>query len=74
MPKFMKNLFLKKRLVDYENIEVTHNYSSLVSNIMEVKNEDPSLFTIPYTIRVYKFGEALYDLGASITLMLNVFF
>ncbi|XP_016549290.1 uncharacterized protein LOC107849163 [Capsicum annuum] len=36
---------------------------------MVVNKEDPGAFTIPCTIRVYKFGKALCDLGSSINLM-----
>lgn len=36
---------------------------------MVMKKDDPSAFTIPYTIGVYKFGKDLCDLGVGINLI-----
>ncbi|XP_016560455.1 uncharacterized protein LOC107859839 [Capsicum annuum] len=67
--KFMKDLATKKRVMDFETIEVTHNCSAIMFSTMVVKKEDLGAFTIPCTIGVYKFGKTLCDLGASINLM-----
>ncbi|XP_016562182.1 uncharacterized protein LOC107861352 [Capsicum annuum] len=67
--KSLNSLMSKKRLVDYETIEVTHSYSAIMENIMVEKKKDSSAFTIPCTIEMYKFEKPLCDLGASINLI-----
>ncbi|XP_047252235.1 uncharacterized protein LOC124887097 [Capsicum annuum] len=67
--KFMKDLVTKKRVMNFETVEVTHNYSAIMSSTVVAKKEDPRAFTIPCTIGMYKFGKALCDLGESINLM-----
>ncbi|XP_016567455.1 uncharacterized protein LOC107865783 [Capsicum annuum] len=67
--KFMKDLVTKKRVINFEIIEVTHNGSAIMSRTMVAKKEDPGVFTIYCIIGVYKFGKALCDLGASINLI-----
>ncbi|XP_070040213.1 uncharacterized protein [Nicotiana tomentosiformis] len=66
--KFMKDLVIKKRLMNYEMIKMTHHVSAIVHS-MAPKLEDPGAFTIPCTIRSADFAKALCDLGASIYLM-----
>lgn len=56
--------------MDCETIEVTHNYSAIISSIMVVNKEDLGAFTTPCTNKVYKFGKILCDLGECIKLML----
>lgn len=60
--KFMKNFITKKRVMDFETIEVTHNYSGMMSSTMAVKKEDSGAFAIPCTNGVYKIKKALGDL------------
>lgn len=60
----------KKRAMDFEKVEISHSYITVISNNMVVKKEDPNTFTIPLTIKVYQFVKAYYDLGESINLML----
>ncbi|XP_016574067.2 uncharacterized protein LOC107871668 [Capsicum annuum] len=67
--KFMKDLVTKKRVMDFEIIEVTHSCSSIMSSTIVVKKEDPSAFTISCIIEVYKFEKPLCDLGESINLI-----
>ncbi|XP_047253674.1 uncharacterized protein LOC107844380 [Capsicum annuum] len=51
--KFMKDLVTKKRVMDFETINVTHNCSAILSRTMVVKKEDPSLGSPkPTTIRL----------------------
>lgn len=45
-----------------------------MSRIIVLKKENPGAFTILCSIRLYKFGKTLYDLGVSINLMLLVVF
>lgn len=48
---------------------MTHSCSPIISNVMVEKKEDPSAFTIPFTIETHKFKKALCDLSSSINLM-----
>ncbi|XP_060170663.1 uncharacterized protein LOC132601599 [Lycium barbarum] len=67
--KFMKDLVTKRRHTSFETMGVTHHCSSIVTKALVQKKKDPGAFTIPCTVGLYKFGKALYDLGASINLM-----
>ncbi|XP_070049630.1 uncharacterized protein [Nicotiana tomentosiformis] len=62
--KFMKDLVTKKRSMNFETIKMTHQVSAIVHS-MAPKLEDPSAFTIPYTIESAEFAKSLYDLGAN---------
>ncbi|XP_070039046.1 uncharacterized protein [Nicotiana tomentosiformis] len=66
--KFMKDLVIKKRSMNFETIKVTHQVSAIVHS-MSPKLEDPGVFTISCTIRSAEFVKALCDLGAIINLM-----
>ncbi|XP_070022801.1 uncharacterized protein [Nicotiana sylvestris] len=66
--KFMKDLVTKKRLMNFENIKVTHQVSGIVHS-MAPKFENTGAFTIPCTIGSAEFAKAVCDLGASINLM-----
>ncbi|XP_015165387.1 uncharacterized protein [Solanum tuberosum] len=46
--KFMKELVTKKRILDYETIEVPHSCSAIMTNELITKRDDPGAFTIPY--------------------------
>ncbi|XP_016578924.1 uncharacterized protein LOC107876513 [Capsicum annuum] len=72
--KFIKDLVTKKRVMDFEIIEVTYNFSVIMSRKIVVKKEDPGGFTIPCIIGVYKFRKILCNIGASINLMPFVVF
>lgn len=67
--KFMKELVTKKRILDYETIEVPHSCSAIMTNELITKREDPSAFSISCTIGMLQFPKPLCDLGASINLM-----
>ncbi|XP_070045740.1 uncharacterized protein [Nicotiana tomentosiformis] len=60
--KFMKDLMMKKRSMNFETIKVTHQVSAIVHS-MAPKLEDPGAFTIPCTIANGEFSKALCDLG-----------
>ncbi|XP_070008517.1 uncharacterized protein [Nicotiana sylvestris] len=66
--KFMKDLVKKKRSMDCETINMTHQVSVIVYS-MAPKLEDSDAFTIPCTIGSANFAKALGDLGASMNLM-----
>lgn len=55
----------KKKLVDGNNINVTHSYSSFMSNVMARKKDN----TISCTITTHRFYKALYGIGAIINLI-----
>ncbi|XP_015164452.1 uncharacterized protein [Solanum tuberosum] len=67
--KFIKELVTKKRILDYETIEVPHSCSAIVTNELITKRDDPGSFTIPCTNGMLQFAKALCDLGTSINLM-----
>ncbi|XP_049406135.1 uncharacterized protein LOC125869736 [Solanum stenotomum] len=67
--KFMKELVTKKRILDYETIEVPHSCSAIMTNELIIKRADPGAFTIPCTTGMLQFVNVLYDLGESINLM-----
>ncbi|XP_019256309.1 PREDICTED: uncharacterized protein LOC109234698 [Nicotiana attenuata] len=65
--KFMKDIVIKKRSMNFETIKVTHQVSEIVHSI-DPKLKDPGAFTIPCTIGSAKFTKSLCDLGESINL------
>ncbi|XP_070034608.1 uncharacterized protein [Nicotiana tomentosiformis] len=66
--KFMKDLVTKKRSMNCETLNMTHQVSAIVHS-MDPKLEDPCDFTIPFTIGSADFPKALCDFGAIINLM-----
>ena len=69
--KFMKDILSKKRrLSDFETVNLTEECSVILQRKLPQKLKDPSNFTIPYTIGNSIFERALCDLGASINIML----
>lgn len=68
-PKFMKELVTKKRTLECEMIEVSHNCNVILTKYLVAKKEDPDVFTILCAIGACKFGKVLGDLGASINLI-----
>ncbi|XP_070010865.1 uncharacterized protein [Nicotiana sylvestris] len=71
--KFMRDVVTKKRSMNFETIEVIHQVSAIVHS-MAPKLEDIGAFTILCTIGSAEFAKALYDIGASINLMLYLVF
>ena len=73
--KFMKNILLKKRrLLDFETVNLTEECSAILQRKLPQKLKDPGSFTTPYTIENSIFERTLCDLGASINLMsLSIF-
>lgn len=57
--KFMKDIVTKKRNLEYEIIEVSHNYSAIMTKDLITKREDRGELTIPCTIGMLKFIKAL---------------
>ncbi|XP_015167699.1 uncharacterized protein [Solanum tuberosum] len=72
--KFMKELVTKKRILDFETIEISHSCSEIMTNERIIKKKDPGAFTIPFTISMIKLSKALCDLGASINLIPYAFY
>ena len=73
--KFMKDvLSQKRRLADFETVNLTEECSAILHRKLPQKLKDPGSFTIPCTIENAIFERALCDLGASINLMpLSIF-
>ena len=73
--KFMKDILSqKRRLVDFETVNLTEECSAILQQKLSQKLKDPGSFTIPCTIGNAIFERALCDLGASINLIpLSIF-
>ena len=73
--KFMKDILSKKRrLLDFETVNLTEECSVILQRKLPQKLKDPCSFTIPYPIGNSIFERALCDLGVSINLMsLSIF-
>ena len=73
--KFMKDILSqKRRLDDFETVNLTGECSAILQRNLPQKIKDPGSFTIPCTIGNAIFERALCDLGASINLMpLSIF-
>ena len=73
--KFMKDILSqKRRLADFETINLTEECSAILQRKLPQKLKDPGSFTIPCTIGNAIFERALCHLGASINLMpLSIF-
>lgn len=67
--KFMKELVTKRRSLDLEMIEVSHNWSAIMTNEMIKKRYNPRAFTILCIIDMLQFAKSLCDLGYNINLM-----
>ncbi|KAL1537390.1 hypothetical protein AAHA92_29909 [Salvia divinorum] len=73
--KFLKKVVSKKkRLVDYETVNLTENCSAIIQQKMPEKLKDPGSFNISCVIGNDRQTKALCDLGASINLMPLSFF
>ena len=73
--KFVKDILSqKRRLADFETVNLTEECSAILQRKLLQKLKDPGSFTIPCTIGNAIFERALCDLGASINLMpLSIF-
>ena len=73
--KFMKDILSqKRRLADFETVNLTEECSAILQRKLPQKLKDPGSFTIPCTIGNAIFERALCDLGVSINLMpLSIF-
>ena len=73
--KFMKDILSqKRRLADFEIVNLTEECSAILQRKLPQKLKDPGSFTIPCTIGNAIFERAICDLGASINLMpLSIF-
>ncbi|XP_021768870.1 uncharacterized protein LOC110733165 [Chenopodium quinoa] len=65
--KFLKDLLSGRR--ECEMVSLTANCSAILSNKLPTKLKDPGNFSIPCSINGIEFDKALYDLGASMSLM-----
>lgn len=61
--KFMEELVTKERLLDCEILEISQTCSTVMTNNDIVKKKDPRAFTIPCTIAMCTFANALCDPG-----------
>ncbi|XP_047252980.1 uncharacterized protein LOC124887394 [Capsicum annuum] len=68
--KFIKDLVTKKRVVRYEPEDNLHHCSAISTRSLVQKKADPRAVTIPCTIRSFNIAKVIYDLEASINLML----
>ena len=69
--KFMKEILsTKRRLSDFETVNLTEECSVILQRKLPQKLKDPGSFTIPCTIGNSIFEKALCDMGSSINLML----
>ena len=73
--KFMKDILSRKRrLSDFETVNLTEECSAMLQRKLPHKLNDPGSFIIPCKIGNSIFERALYDLGVSINLMpLSIF-
>ncbi|XP_058009636.1 uncharacterized protein LOC131183241 [Hevea brasiliensis] len=68
--KFLKEILSKKRkLKDYETVALIEECSAILQNKLSPKLKDPESFSIPCLIGNMIIDKALYDLGASVSLM-----
>jgi len=67
--KFVKELVTKKRNMDFQMVEVSHNCNAIMVNNVVMKKADLVAFTISCTVGMLQFAKTLCDLGASINLM-----
>ena len=67
--KFMKNILRRKRKIVEGVVSLTTTCTVVTQRSLPEKMQDPSSFTIPYTIGNYEIGKTLCDFGANIKLM-----
>ncbi|XP_021860309.2 uncharacterized protein [Spinacia oleracea] len=68
--RFLKEILSGKRDCDVkETVNLTENCRAIILNQMPPKLKDPGSFSIPCAIKALEIGNALCDLGASVSLM-----
>jgi hypothetical protein len=68
--KYLRDILNNKRpLPSTEVIKLTEECSAAILNMSPVKKKDLGCLTIDYTIESENFENALYDLGASVSVM-----
>lgn len=55
----MKELVAKQRRLDFDTIEVSHNYNAIMENKQIKNRDDPEALLIPCTIVMPQFSKAL---------------
>lgn len=69
--RFLKDILIKKQWSgQFETLCLTMDCSTILTSKILYKTKDPGSFAILVAIRGQKIKRALYDLGASINLML----
>lgn len=69
----MKEFVTKKRILEYETIKLSHNYSAILTKHLVAKKDDYGTFIIPCTIRGCKFSKAICDVGIDVLSKNNIF-
>ena len=68
--KFLKDMLSNKRKWDaHETIPLNEECSAVIRNKLPPKLKDRGSITIPYVVGKFFISRALYDLGASVTIM-----
>lgn len=68
--KFLKNILSNKRKLEkFETMALLEECSAILQNELRSKLKDPRSLSMPCMIGNKSFNKALYDLGASISLM-----
>ncbi|XP_021667187.2 uncharacterized protein LOC110655253 [Hevea brasiliensis] len=68
--KFLKEILSKKRkLQEYETVALIEECSAILQNKLTPKLKDPGSFSIPCLIGNMNIDKALYDIGATVSLM-----
>ncbi|XP_074290363.1 uncharacterized protein LOC141617087 [Silene latifolia] len=72
--KFLKDILTKKRVLgDHKIVAMEETYSAHILNKMPTKRGDPGSFSIPCVVGGVPISSALYELGASVSVIpLNV--
>ncbi len=72
--KFLKEILSSKRKVDdYETVALIEECNAILKNKLPPKLKGHRSFSIPYPIGNMNINKALYDLGASVSLMPYLF-
>ena len=72
--KFLKNIISNKRnWDDHETIPINEECSAVIRNKLHQKLKDSKSITIPCVIGKFSISRALYDLGASVTIIPFIF-
>ena len=67
--KFMKELLIKKKYIEKDNIEFEAGYSAIIHKMLFGKHQCHGRFTIPIMIGNFCIGRVFLDLGENINLM-----